>query len=49
MITPKKFPERIPLINIPTPTAIYLGRNFINKWEKEKNRDLFYKFCDYIK
>lgn len=49
MITPKKFPERIPLINMPTPTAIYLGRNFINKWEKEKNRDLFYKFCDYIK
>lgn len=36
MITPKKFPERILLINMPTPTAIYLGRNFINKWEKEK-------------
>ena len=49
MITPKNFPERIPLINMPSPTAIYLGRNFINKWEKEKNKDLFYKFCDYIK
>lgn len=49
MITPNKLPERVPLINIPTPTAIYLGKNFINKWNKEKNKDLFYKFSDYIK
>lgn len=24
-------------------------KNFINKWNKEKNKDLFYEFSDYIK
>lgn len=24
-------------------------KNFINKWNKEKNKDLFYEFSNYIK
>lgn len=39
---------RIPLSNIPTPTAIYLGRNFKNKWANEDDKQLFDAFCDYI-
>lgn len=49
MISSNELSERIHLINIPNPTAIYLGKNFITKWKKENNRDLFYLFCDYIK
>nr|WP_296155837.1 DUF2971 domain-containing protein [uncultured Peptoniphilus sp.] len=39
---------RIPLINIPTPTAIYLGKNFKSKWADEENKSLFDSFCNYI-
>lgn len=49
MTTPKPFNNHLQLIKFPTPTAIYLGKNFIKKWYEENKKELFFNFCNVIK
>lgn len=49
MITPKPLPKRLPLINMPKPTKIFLGKHFLEYWQEKVEYDLFKEFCEYIK
>lgn len=47
----KALPDRTQIINIPNPSTIYLGKNFLKYWinEKKSDRALFNRFCEYVK
>lgn len=47
----KELPDRTQIINIPNPSTIYLGKNFLKYWinEKKSDRALFNRFCEYVK
>lgn len=47
----KELPDRTQIINIPNPSTIYLGKNFLKYWINEKKSDkaLFNRFCEYVK
>lgn len=47
-IPPNPLPERVPIINIPIPGKIYLGKNFLRYWITKGANQTFYDFCDYI-
>ena len=47
----KELPDRTQIINMPTPTAIYLGKNFLEYWLENKSNEteIFNRFCEYIR
>lgn len=48
MITPEPQPDRVPIVNVPTPTKIYLGSKFLKYWISNGADSVFHDFCNYI-